>query len=62
MNGTERYVNSGWIWPQGKVPSGFVPINSFSVRFTKAGTYGYMCKIHPWTNGEVVIKQDKRGK
>jgi plastocyanin len=55
MNGTEKYVNSGWIWPQGQVPPGFAPINSFSVKFIKAGTYGYMCEIHPWMNGEVVV-------
>jgi plastocyanin len=56
MDGTEKYVNSGWIWPQGQVPPGLPPINSFAVKFTKAGTYSYMCDIHPWMRGEVVVK------
>jgi plastocyanin len=56
MDGTEKYVNSGWIWPQGQVPPGLPPINSFSVKFTKAGTYSYMCEVHPWMTGEVVVK------
>ena len=56
MDGTEKYVNSGWIWPQGQVPPGLPPINSFAVKFTKAGTYSYMCEVHPWMTGEVVVK------
>jgi plastocyanin len=56
MVGTEKYVNSGWIWPHGQVPSGFPPIDSFSIKFTRAGTYNYMCEIHPWMTGEVIVK------
>ena len=56
MDGTEKYVNSGWIWPSGQSPPGFPPINTFSVKFTKAGTYNYMCEVHPWMTGEVVVK------
>jgi hypothetical protein len=56
MDGTEKYVNSGWIWPQGQVPPGLPPINSFSVKFTKAGTYDYMCEVHPWMTGDVIVK------
>lgn len=56
MDGTEKFVNSGWLWPQGQVPPGFPPINQFSIKFTKAGTYSYMCEVHPWMSGEVVVK------
>jgi len=56
MDGTEKYVNSGWMWPQGQVPPGLPPISSFGVKFTKAGTYSYMCEVHPWMTGDVVVK------
>jgi hypothetical protein len=29
-DGTESYINSGWIWPEGQVPPGAPPITSFS--------------------------------
>jgi len=56
MDGTEKYVNSGWMWPKGQEPPGFPPINSFNVKFTKAGTYNYFCEVHPWMTGQVVVK------
>jgi plastocyanin len=56
IDGTERYVNSGWIWPSGQVPPGFAPIDRFTVTFSKAGTYDYLCIVHPWMTGEVVVK------
>jgi plastocyanin len=56
MDGTEKYVNSGWMWPQGQEPPGFPPINTFSIKFTKAGTYTYICEVHPWMAGQVVVK------
>lgn len=56
MDGTEKYVNSGWMWPSGQEPQGFPPINTFSVKFTKAGTYNYMCEVHPWMTGQVIVK------
>jgi plastocyanin len=57
MNGTESFVNSGWIWPKGEVPPGLPPINQFEVTFTKAGTYDYVCVVHPWMMGKVVVTQ-----
>lgn len=56
MAGTEKYVNSGWIWPKGLSPPGLAPIDSFSVSFSEEGTYNYMCVVHPWMTGEVVVK------
>jgi len=56
MTGTEKYVNSGWIWPAGQAPPGFLPIDSFAVAFNEEGTYNYICAVHPWMTGDVVVK------
>src|ERR671921_2467855 len=29
MDGTESYINSGWLWPQGQVPPGAPPLTTF---------------------------------
>jgi plastocyanin len=55
MTGGEKYLNSGLIWPKGKTPQGLPPIESFSVRFDKEGTYNYTCLLHPWMAGQVVV-------
>jgi plastocyanin len=55
MDDTEKYINSGWIWPKDQAPPGFAPINTFSVTFTKAGTYDYICLVHPWMTGKVAV-------
>ncbi|AIC16584.1 hypothetical protein [Nitrososphaera viennensis] len=55
MDGTEKFVNSGWIWPKDQTPQGVPPINQFAVTFTQAGTYNYVCLVHPWMKGEVVV-------
>jgi plastocyanin len=56
LTGTEKYINSGWIWPKGMSPPGLPPIDSFSLTFSKAGTYSYFCEVHPWMSGDVVVK------
>lgn len=56
MDGTERYLNSGWIWPVGQNPPEAPPITDFTVTFEKPGTYGYVCVIHPWMTGSVVVR------
>jgi plastocyanin len=55
MDGTESYINSGWIWPQGQVPPGAPPITSFSVTFEEPGTYPYICTVHPWMTGTIEV-------
>jgi len=55
MTGTEKFVNSGWIWPEGLSPPGLPPIDSFTVTFKKPGTYDYICVVHPWMNGVVTV-------
>lgn len=56
LSGTEKYVNSGWIWPKGLTPQGLQEISTFSVKFEEAGTYDYICVVHPWMTGQVVVK------
>lgn len=56
MDGTESYVNSGWLWPEGQAPPGGPPINKFTVTFEKPGTYSYVCNVHPWMAGSVTVK------
>ena len=56
MTGDERYVNSGWFLPaslEGLYPGSG---NTFSLTFEKPGTYEYLCIIHPWMTGSVVVE------
>ena len=39
LTGTEKFVSSGWMWPEGLAPQGAPPIKSFSVTFENAGKY-----------------------
>jgi plastocyanin len=56
MDGSEKYVNSGWLVPKGHKQ--FYPgsSTSFTVTFQKAGTYHYICQLHPWMTGSVLVK------
>jgi plastocyanin len=56
IDGTEKYVNSGFIWPTGMSPEGFPEISTFSVKFEEQGTYNYICVLHPWMTGVVVVE------
>ncbi len=56
LDGTEGYVNSGWIWPEGMSPPGLPEISTFTVTFEEEGTYNYICPIHPWMGGSVVVE------
>ncbi|MDP9289544.1 MAG: cupredoxin domain-containing protein [Thermoproteota archaeon] len=53
ISGNEQYVNSGWLLPKGNLPPG--TSNTFSVTFEKAGTYDYLCILHPWMKGKVIV-------
>ena len=55
FSGDESYVNSGWMWPVGQAPPGAPPITSFTMTFEKPGTYHYICIIHPWMLGTVIV-------
>jgi len=56
FSGTEKYVNSGWLLPKGKEQLYPGSGNTFAVTFQKAGTYNYICILHPWMTGQVVVK------
>ena len=56
MDGTEKYVNSGWLLPKGEEQEFPGSGNTFTVTFQKAGTFMYACTLHPWMQGVVVVK------
>lgn len=56
LDGAEKFVSSGWMWPKGLEPAGLPPINNFTVTFEKPGTYDYLCVVHPWMNGVVTVQ------
>jgi len=56
MAGSEKYVNSGWLVPKGQEQLYPGSSNTFTVTFQKAGTYHYICQIHPWMTGSVLVK------
>jgi plastocyanin len=55
MSGTERYINSGVMWPEGQSPPGSPLIEEFTITFEIPGTYSYICLIHPWMTGQVDV-------
>ncbi|MFZ0510006.1 MAG: hypothetical protein WAM14_00240 [Candidatus Nitrosopolaris sp.] len=56
MNGSEKYINSGWLFPNGEVPPGIQAGKTFTITFEKAGLYEYTCVFHPWMTGKVIVK------
>jgi|SRR5215217_4543519 len=56
FTGYESYVNSGWMFPEGQAPPGASSISSFTLTFEKVGTYNYICIIHPWMAGTIMVK------
>ena len=56
MTGNEKYINSGWLIPKGQEKAFTGSSNTFTVTFQKAGTYNYLCQLHPWMTGKVVVK------
>ena len=56
MTGNEKYVNSGWLVPKGQEQVFPGASTSFTVTFQKAGTYHYICQLHPWMRGSVIVK------
>jgi plastocyanin len=56
MSGTEDYINSGWLLQKGQENVYPGSGNTFTMTFQKAGTYDYLCIIHPYMTGRVIVK------
>jgi plastocyanin len=56
MSGTEDYINSGWLLPKGQENVYPGSGNTFTMTFQKAGTYDYLCLVHPYMTGRVIVK------
>ncbi len=56
ITGNEKYVNSGFLLPKGQEHTYPGSSNSFTVIFQKAGTYNYICSVHPYMTGKVMVK------
>jgi plastocyanin len=56
MSGTEDYINSGWLLPKGQENLYPGSGNTFTLTFQKAGTYDYVCIVHPYMTGRVIVK------
>ncbi len=56
MAGNEKYVNSGWLLPSGLEQQYPGSGNTFTITFESPGTYGYLCLLHPWMTGSVIVK------
>ena len=39
-------------------PPPFPPVSSFTVTFQEPGTYPYLCAIHPWMRGQVIVREE----
>ena len=55
MSDTEDYINSGWLLPKGQENVYPGSGNTFTMTFQKAGTYDYLCIIHPYMTGRVIV-------
>jgi plastocyanin len=56
MSGNEDYINSGWLLPKGQENLYPGSGNTFTMTFQKAGTYDYLCIVHPYMTGRVIVK------
>jgi plastocyanin len=56
INGNEKYINSGFLLPKGQEGSFPSSSNTFTVKFSKAGTYDYFDIFHPWMTGNILVR------
>lgn len=56
MDGSEKYINSGFLLPKGQEQEFPGSAVTFTVTFKKAGTYDYFDIFHPWMRGKVVVQ------
>ena len=56
MQGDEKFVSSGFLLPQGLGQEFPGSSSTFAVKFIKAGEYDYVCLVHPWMTGKVIVR------
>jgi len=56
LTGTEKYVNSGWLLPNGLEQAYPGSANTFTITFPNSGNYNYLCLVHPYMTGSVSVK------
>lgn len=56
ITGNEKYVNSGWFLPNGLEGQFPGSGNTFTVTFESPGTYEYLCILHPWMRGSIIVE------
>jgi len=56
LDGSEKYVNSGWLVPKPFLDDFPGSSETFTVTFEKSGTYPYVCILHPWMAGQIQVK------
>jgi plastocyanin len=56
FDGNEKFVNSGWLLPEGLEEVYPGSGNTFSVTFEDIGKYDYLCVLHPWMFGSIVVE------
>jgi plastocyanin len=56
ITGNEKYINSGWIWPEGQKPGGLGNTERYTITFGQPGEYEYFCLLHPWMTGVIIVK------
>lgn len=57
FDGSEKYVNSGWIVPKEFVDEIPGSSETFTVTFENSGTFSYYCILHPWMAGQVKVTE-----
>src|SRR5688572_21491331 len=55
LTGTEKYVNSGWLLPKGLEQTYPGSGNTFTVTFQEPGNYNYLCLVHPYMTGTIIV-------
>lgn len=57
MDGSEKYVSSGWLVPKAYVDEVPGSSESFTVTFEKSGSFPYICILHPWMSGQIQVTE-----
>jgi len=57
MDGSEKYVSSGWLVPKAYVDEIPGASETFTVTFEKSGAFPYICVLHPWMSGQIIVSE-----